>query len=65
MSVLEDYSDQDCSALLGCTRRDVFAARTRALHQIGRLVELLSQQANAGLEDAVFNRHSPALVAVG
>ena len=35
MSVLERYSDQDCSLLLGCARRDVVAARTRALQQIG------------------------------
>jgi DNA-directed RNA polymerase specialized sigma24 family protein len=35
MSVLEHYSDQDCSVLLGCTRRDVVAARLRAFQQIG------------------------------
>ena len=35
MTVLEGYSDQDCSLLLGCTRRDVVAARTRAFGQIG------------------------------
>lgn len=34
MSVLEHYSDQDCSLLLNCTRRDVIAARSRALQQI-------------------------------
>ena len=35
LSVLEQYSDQDCSTLLGCTQRDVGAARIRALQQIG------------------------------
>ena len=35
MTVLERYSDQDCSLLLGCTRQDVAAARTRAFEQIG------------------------------
>ena len=30
MSVLERYSDLDCSVLLGCARRDVIAARIRA-----------------------------------
>ena len=35
ISVLERYSDQDCSVLLGCTRRDVIAGRVRALEQIG------------------------------
>jgi len=34
MSVLERYSDLDCSGLLGCGRRDVIAARIRALRQI-------------------------------
>ena len=34
MSVLERYSDQDCSVLLGCARRDVIAARIRAVQQI-------------------------------
>ena len=34
MSVLERYSDLDCSVLLGCARRDVIAARIRALEQI-------------------------------
>jgi len=34
MSVLERYSDQDCSVLLGCAQRDVIAARIRALQQI-------------------------------
>jgi DNA-directed RNA polymerase specialized sigma24 family protein len=36
MSVLERYSDQECSLLLGCTRTEVAAARTRALDRMGR-----------------------------
>jgi hypothetical protein len=35
MTVLERYSDQDCSLLLGCARRDVVAARTHAFEQTG------------------------------
>jgi len=31
MSVLERYSDQDCSVLLGCSRQDVGETRMRAL----------------------------------
>jgi hypothetical protein len=31
MSVLEKYSDQDCSVLLGCPRQDVGETRIRAL----------------------------------
>jgi DNA-directed RNA polymerase specialized sigma24 family protein len=34
MSVLERYSDLECSLLLGCARREVVAARIRALQQI-------------------------------
>jgi DNA-directed RNA polymerase specialized sigma24 family protein len=34
MSVLERYSDLDCSVILGCARRDVIAARIRGLQQI-------------------------------
>jgi len=39
VTVLEEYSEQDCSVLLGCARRDVLAARMRALLQIGRSME--------------------------
>jgi len=37
MSVLERYSDQDCSVLLGYRVREIRDARTRALQQIGEL----------------------------
>lgn len=40
MSVLERCSDQECAVLLGCSRADVIAARTRALQQIGSSAEL-------------------------
>jgi DNA-directed RNA polymerase specialized sigma24 family protein len=47
MSVLERYSDQDCSVLLGCSRRDANAARIRAFEQIGTVMELhITQQVN-------------------
>jgi DNA-directed RNA polymerase specialized sigma24 family protein len=35
MSVLEHYSEQECSLLLGCSRAEVVAARSRALQQLG------------------------------
>lgn len=44
MTVLEHYSDYECSLLLGCTRRDVLPARTRALEEIGRQVEIMDRQ---------------------
>jgi hypothetical protein len=34
ISVLEHHSEQECSILLGCSRRDVIAARLRAVQQI-------------------------------
>jgi DNA-directed RNA polymerase specialized sigma24 family protein len=51
MSVLERYSDQHCSVLLGCTRGKVSAARIRALQQIGNSMELRDEKvANASSE---------------
>ncbi len=44
VTVLEHYSDHECSLLLGCPQRDVLPARTRALDQIGRLVEMHDRQ---------------------
>ena len=49
ISVLEHYSEHECSVLLGCPRRDVIAARIRALQQIGSAMELqIKQQVNLG-----------------
>jgi DNA-directed RNA polymerase specialized sigma24 family protein len=49
ISVLEHYSEHECSVLLGCSRRDVIAARIRALQQIGSAIELhVNQQVNVG-----------------
>jgi hypothetical protein len=39
MTVLEGYSVQECSLLLGCTRRDVLVARSRALQQTASVIE--------------------------
>jgi hypothetical protein len=44
MTVLEGYSDLDCSLLLSCARRDVVAARARAFEQIGSAMVSLSRQ---------------------
>lgn len=44
MTVLERYSDQECSVLLGCTRRDVLATRVRALKEVGSTMEARYQQ---------------------
>jgi hypothetical protein len=50
MTVLEGYSDQECSLLLGCVRRDVVAAQSRALQQLGSLMQRYSQLASLGLQ---------------
>jgi DNA-directed RNA polymerase specialized sigma24 family protein len=39
MSVLERYSDQDCSVLLGCSRREVALARMQAAEHLASLAE--------------------------
>ena len=39
-TVLEQYSDHECSLLVGCARRDVLPARLRALEEIACEVEL-------------------------
>jgi DNA-directed RNA polymerase specialized sigma24 family protein len=50
MSVLERYSEHDCSILLGCSRRDVAAALARALQHLGRLMNFHKNKADAGSE---------------
>jgi hypothetical protein len=51
MSVLERYSDQHCSVLLGCAGWEVPSARIRALQQIGNSKELRNKKvANANSE---------------
>src|SRR5258708_8266628 len=40
MSVLEHYSDHECSILLGCSRRDGIYARRGALPQLRRRIEI-------------------------
>jgi DNA-directed RNA polymerase specialized sigma24 family protein len=39
MSALAGYSDHDCSVLLGCSPRNVIAARERALQRLGMLMK--------------------------
>jgi hypothetical protein len=53
MSVLERYSDHDCSILLGCARQEVMATRIRAAQQIGSTARFrLKQQLNVAPEKA-------------
>jgi len=50
MSVLERYSEHDCSILLGCSRRDVAAALARALQHLGRLMNFHKYETDASSE---------------
>jgi DNA-directed RNA polymerase specialized sigma24 family protein len=63
ITVCERYSDQECAVLLGCTRRDVVAARTRAFQQIGGAMEMHYQQLPSASEEnrALRERSSSAL----
>src|SRR5579872_4423439 len=63
MSVLEGYSDQHCSVLLGCARWEVSAARIRALQQIGNTVDSRTEQkANASSEVPIFHKASSSVL---
>jgi DNA-directed RNA polymerase specialized sigma24 family protein len=56
MTVLERYSDQECSVLLGCARRDILTARTRAFQQIGSAMELhYGQMPNASSQNLALH----------
>src|ERR1700692_3516817 len=47
MTVLERYSDHECSILLGCARREVMATRIRAVQHMGSTMRFrLKQQLN-------------------
>jgi hypothetical protein len=63
MTVLERYSDQDCSLLLDCARRDVLAARSLALQNIGSARGVRHQQLpNAGLEKPALQERSSSVL---
>ena len=51
MSVIEHYSEHECSILLGCSKRDVIAARIRVLGQLRSAMEARAKdQVNVGSE---------------
>ncbi len=63
LRILEHNSDHECSLLLGCARRDVLAARTRALQEIGSAMEMhYKQPPNASAQTpALHERRSSVL----
>jgi hypothetical protein len=60
MSILERYSDQDCSILLACSRRDVALARTQAPELISSFVEPRLQDVASGTDVFAQERWLPA-----
>jgi DNA-directed RNA polymerase specialized sigma24 family protein len=63
MTVLEHYSDHECSLLLGCARRDVLPARSRALEEIGRQVEMHDRQlSNVSAQDPLLHDRPGSLI---
>ncbi len=61
MSVLERYSEHDCSILLRCSRRDVAAVLDRALQHLGSLMNFHKHEADASSE-GLSDPHTSRLV---
>jgi DNA-directed RNA polymerase specialized sigma24 family protein len=61
MSVLERYSDQDSSVLLGCSRQDVREARMRALQHVSES-DRIRTVAGSGAATPLQSCHSETLV---
>jgi hypothetical protein len=58
MSVLERQSDEDCSSLLGCSRRDILIARTLAIQCLANIDTGPDQPAEALLAwQTIFANH--------
>jgi len=51
MSVLESYSDQECSLLLNCARDEVTAARTHALQLVSRSAQRPPRRVGIGANE--------------
>jgi DNA-directed RNA polymerase specialized sigma24 family protein len=63
MSVLECYPDHECSILLGCPRRDIAAARARAMQQlVSRLGLKHKSPAHAGSEDSAAPQNGETVI---
>ena len=54
MTVLDRYSHQECSLLLGCSREDVITARVRALQHIGEAAQGVQNPDRIGRSDALI-----------
>jgi hypothetical protein len=59
MSALERYPERECSILLGCAPREVTAAKTRALRQMGTLM-MLREDGSAAEHEISAPHETPA-----
>ena len=55
MTVLERYTHQECSLLLGCGREDVITARVRALQHIGEAAQSFQVADRIGLNEPLVS----------
>ena len=63
MSVLERYSDHECSILLGCPRRDIATGRARAMRQLVTLLGLKHKSpAEASSKDSAPPEDAEAVI---
>jgi DNA-directed RNA polymerase specialized sigma24 family protein len=63
MSVLEHYSEHECSILLGCPRQDVIAARVRALQELRSAMEFYAgHQVNGSSQSRESNDNCRSVV---
>ncbi len=62
MSILEGYSDRECTLLLGCTRESLIAARVRALQQMAGSVDRQgSNQADASRTETLRGKQGSVI----
>jgi DNA-directed RNA polymerase specialized sigma24 family protein len=63
MSVLERYSDHDCSILLGCPQKDIATARARAMRQLVALLGVKhTNPAHAGSENSAAPENTEMVI---
>jgi hypothetical protein len=63
MTILERYSDYECSLLLGCARREVVDARARTILQLGKVMEMhYKQLPDASSEKAASHERYSSLL---
>jgi len=66
LSILERLSDQECSLLLSCSRREVKPGRTRGLTQLANLAELDHKEVEVAYpRQTVLSENTASFISVG